>query len=424
LHVKNAPLQLSFGASFLNFFDSLVRPRHRNKESVMISLFRQLLGLGGTTRGKQGLSQSERWRRHLQVEELMPRALPSGGTVTLSSSGLLSIIGTPHNDTATVSVSTYNPSRLKVVLDGTTHTFNRSAVKSIFFDGKAGNDTFINNTSISSVAYGGVGNDKLIGGSGKDILLGGLGNDTIVGRSGNDYIDGGLGDDTDNGGAGDDIVNDDNGNDNEMNGEENDQGNTCEASLSNSTTGATGQAEFNSTTKEFELEVQGAPANSTLNVSINGTVVTTITTDANGKGELEIDQATFTVPDQATITVGDPSNGGLTGTFQCGNNNDQGQSELVAALTNSVSSMRGSAQFDPSEQKLEVEVEGLAANTTYNVAIDGVVVSTITTDSEGEGEMQLVSSSLVVNDGSAITIGDPMAPVLQGTFAKSSEDQQ
>ena len=61
----------------------------------------------------------------------------------------------------------------------------------ITFHGGAGDDTFINETSIMSEAHGGAGNDTLEGGSGDDALYGGTGEDRLYGHGGNDMLDGG-----------------------------------------------------------------------------------------------------------------------------------------------------------------------------------------------------------------------------------------
>ncbi len=92
----------------------------------------------------------------------------------------------------------------------------------IEFNGGAGDDLFINRTSIRSTANGGEGNDQLHGGSGVDVLQGGGGNDRIWGNLGNDWIDGndgndsvagGGGADTISGGSGDDVLGGGSGND-------------------------------------------------------------------------------------------------------------------------------------------------------------------------------------------------------------------
>lgn len=65
-------------------------------------------------------------------------------------------------------------------------------------------------------AFGGAGNDTIVGGSNYDLLYGQAGNDSIIGGSGDsqgDYIDGGSGDDILDGTNGDDTINGGDGND-------------------------------------------------------------------------------------------------------------------------------------------------------------------------------------------------------------------
>lgn len=88
-----------------------------------------------------------------------------------------------------------------------------SAVKEIRFYGRGGNDHFDNDTSITSRAYGGSGNDYLDGGSGRDYLYGESGNDTLKGRGGRDALRGGIGHDKIYGGSGNDYLYGDKGND-------------------------------------------------------------------------------------------------------------------------------------------------------------------------------------------------------------------
>jgi Ca2+-binding RTX toxin-like protein len=58
------------------------------------------------------------------------------------------------------------------------------AVGTIAFDGGAGDDRFVNSTSLPATLSGGPGKDVLIGGSGNDILIGGPNDDTLDGRAG------------------------------------------------------------------------------------------------------------------------------------------------------------------------------------------------------------------------------------------------
>ena len=92
-----------------------------------------------------------------------------------------------------------------VVVDGY-RFYAFPSVTSIHFHGNAGNDRFINNTSINSVAYGGAGTDTLWGGTGNDELYGELGNDVIFGWAGNDLLVGAAGNDRLFGGSGDDQL--------------------------------------------------------------------------------------------------------------------------------------------------------------------------------------------------------------------------
>jgi Ca2+-binding RTX toxin-like protein len=73
--------------------------------------------------------------------------------------------------------------------------FNPAQVKSVLFNGKAGDDVLVNKTAIASVGYGANGNDRLYGGTGIDTFYGGNGNDTLAGRGGNSTLIGGAGND-------------------------------------------------------------------------------------------------------------------------------------------------------------------------------------------------------------------------------------
>jgi hypothetical protein len=368
----------------------------------------------------------------LAVEELKQRVLPSASPVTLSASGQLLIHGTAGDDTVSISVNPHAKSRLQVVYDGQQYTFGARRVKKIVFDGGAGNDSFTNNTAIRSVADGGPGKDTLVGGTGNDTLMGGAGDDTLLGRGGNDLLEGGtgkdvlrgargadtlsggLGDDTLDGGQGNDDVSGDGGSDSESNGEQMNTDVTFEARLTNAS-GATGVAEFNATTGELQAEIHGAAANATLDVVVDGTKVATVTTDAAGNGELDSIQPNLTVKAGSTIAIGD-----LQGTFA---NSNSEETELKAQLSGT-GGQAGRAEFSASDKELQVEIRGAAANTTYNVSVDNVVVGQLTTDDSGEGELEVSTGSLAIHEGSSITVADTLGnpPILQGAFAAASEE--
>jgi len=121
--------------------------------------------------------------------------LPSGLITYNPLSGGVAIDGTAYSDKATVNYSGSNVvfKLTSTKSDGTvaintSRTLSTSQVKWLEFHGYEGNDTFINNTSISSTAYGGAGNDYLQGGTGTDHLYGGSGSDTLKGGGGTDEI--------------------------------------------------------------------------------------------------------------------------------------------------------------------------------------------------------------------------------------------
>ena len=121
-----------------------------------------------------------------------------------ASTGQVLIGGTNADDVARV---TQTGNAITVTQQGfESQTFNASTVNSILFVGLRGDDFFENQTSISSFAFGQVGNDTLIGGSGNDRLVGNGEDDIIVGNGGDDVIVAGNGDDQIDAGAGNDRV--------------------------------------------------------------------------------------------------------------------------------------------------------------------------------------------------------------------------
>jgi hypothetical protein len=140
----------------------------------------------------------------------LPGYLPDGISFD-AATGVLGIKGGSNDDKAAVSIV---GNQVKATLDypqylpgpkglpGTTlmlhseGSYDSSLVKQIVFYGLDGADEFVNNTAITSTAYGGNGDDHLVGGSTKDVLSGQAGNDTLEGGGGDDLLDGGTGNDT------------------------------------------------------------------------------------------------------------------------------------------------------------------------------------------------------------------------------------
>jgi Ca2+-binding RTX toxin-like protein len=126
------------------------------------------------------------------------------------ASHTLSVVGTDHMDAIIFSKVTDTQSgkrfiRLDVNGDVTFHKLN--AVKLISVDGLAGADTVIlGGLHIPASIVGGLGDDKLSGGSANDTIEGGGGDDYCFGGKGADSITGGLGYDLLMGGAGSDVI--------------------------------------------------------------------------------------------------------------------------------------------------------------------------------------------------------------------------
>ena len=133
-------------------------------------------------------------RRHqnvqtCQMESLEGRVLMTTASVALKGN-VLAIDGTWDDDR--VEVSYDGRDKVKVVVERErtgetqTHSFRKSSVRKIEFDGNGSDDYFHNMTGIPANADGGWGDDKLIGGSGNDTLRGAGGDDTLAGGSGHD----------------------------------------------------------------------------------------------------------------------------------------------------------------------------------------------------------------------------------------------
>jgi len=110
------------------------------------------------------------------IESLESRQLFSG-TIALTPTGTLYVLGTAADDKAAVvrdSRGTATPLddllHVRLAHGNHAHTATVPAprVKLIVFKGYAGNDFFENATNISSIQAGGAGNDTLVGGDGND----------------------------------------------------------------------------------------------------------------------------------------------------------------------------------------------------------------------------------------------------------------
>lgn len=227
------------------------------------------------------------------------------------------------------------------------------------------------------------------------------------------------------------------------------------ASLTDATSGATGTVTYSTGshcgTSETELTVSatGATASASLDVSIGGTVVGTLTTDSTGAGTLVLssdpsgtEQALpsnfpTSIAAGTAVTVGTLS-GSFAASTSTGSNSGTSSgcshsqaTTLSASLTDSTGTGTGTATLTTKASygtttKLTVSVTGATASSSLDVVIDGTTVGTLTTDSTGAGtltlssnpsgtEQSLPSNFPTVNSGSTITVGS-----LSGTFATST----
>jgi hypothetical protein len=157
-------------------------------------------------------------RRPLLLELLEDRSLPAASAVSAAlNSGVLTVTGTPGDDTITV-----RRSNNVITVDGTGVALPAAVVSQLVVNAGAGNDVISVNSQdtagyqqlgVAVVVSGGDGNDTILGTPGADRLYGQNGNDKIAGGAGDDVISGGNGNDWIDGSIGNDFLTGDYGND-------------------------------------------------------------------------------------------------------------------------------------------------------------------------------------------------------------------
>ena len=229
------------------------------------------------------------------------------------------------------------------------------------------------------------------------------------------------------------------------------------ASLTDSTSGATGTVTYSTgshcgeTETELTVSVTGAAANASLDVSIGGAAVGTLTTDSTGAGKLVLSSDPYgteqalpsnfptSIAAGTAVTVGTLSGTLVASTSTTGSGSGTstgcGHSQgttLSASLSDSTGAGTGTAtlttktRYGTNTTKLTVSVTGTIASSSLDVVIDGTTVGTLTTDSTGAGTLTLSSNPTgteqslppnfpTVSSGSTITVGS-----LSGTFATST----
>jgi hypothetical protein len=213
------------------------------------------------TRKSARLPVSRLVQARVGVEELLPRVLLNASPVSVVS-GHLIIHDTHARDVVSVSVDVHDKSKIDVVEKHHAYVVSAKGVTEIELETNGGHDHLINHTALKALVES---QDP-------------SGSETETGD-----------DNTDGGGTS--------------------AGANLEALLANPT-GATGKAEIKADGTKLDIQIQGAAANTSLDVVINGNKVGTINTDASGNGQLELAQTGLSVQVGSSISVGD-----LSGTF-------------------------------------------------------------------------------------------------------------
>lgn len=180
--------------------------------------------------------------------------------------------------------------------------------------------------------------------------------------------------------------------------------------------GAKATVTFNATTGNLDVRVTGAAANASFSVVVGTTTLGTFTANASGRGHVDASESGLSVAAGTAVSVGS-----LTGTFI-----SAADAHLAATLSDpsSTSGATGHARYDALEQEFKLSLSGAAANTTYNVLINNVVVKQVTTDGSGKATLKLSGSDLTqagvtIQVGSTVSVTDTTGTttILQGTFA-------
>ena len=163
---------------------------------------------------RRGANPQTARRQFLQLETLESRQLMALTAMSIDSAGTLYIRGDDSAETITVTKSgayttvQYTSGSAAPINYNVGPTITRLDIRT-----NGGSDTVNNNTAMPATIYGGIGDDKLNGGSATDYIYGEVGNDTINGGAAGDYLYGGDGIDTVNGNGGVDSVYGDAGDD-------------------------------------------------------------------------------------------------------------------------------------------------------------------------------------------------------------------
>jgi Ca2+-binding RTX toxin-like protein len=336
--------------------------------------------------------------RRLAIEGLERRAMLAADLLN----GTLTVVGTNGNDNIQVQVAVggLHAGELEVDVNGAQSFFTVAQVNSIRISGLNGNDqiTVDDGVLINTTIEGGQGNDTIKGGGGDDTIRGGSGNDTIDGSLGNDVIFGGQGNDSIHGGDGDDTVHGDQGKDRIWGDVGND-----------SLYGDNGKDSLWGEAGDDYLDGGNGVDD------CHGGLGDDMLKGGNGSDLLDGDQGNNLL---------DRGHGHDTELNGLEANLDQ----QFRSLFSGPNSETGIAKYDTKNDggqvktEFEVEVNHLAANSTFDVVVDSVTVGQISTDGSGAGELEFTSNPSggevafplnfpTIHAGSTIVVSD-----MQGTF--------
>jgi Ca2+-binding RTX toxin-like protein len=127
-------------------------------------------------------------------------------SLTIRDSSTLFFNGTERQDLVAVWENATND--LVVWIDGQTYVVDRNFVVNLDLRGNGGDDVLRLDPAldIGTTLFGGLGNDRLIGGARSDLMGGQDGNDLLVGYGDQDRLNGDEGNDTLDGGSGPDFM--------------------------------------------------------------------------------------------------------------------------------------------------------------------------------------------------------------------------
>ena len=159
------------------------------------SLFNRLFGRDLADRSGRGGRAKFRCLA-VKVESLEGRHLLSGGSVVQSGALVTITPALVGPNVAIVSYQAHNGVKMvDVNLNGVNNYFSMSQVAFVYYEGwgSSGAQTFLDSTSLHTVAWGGSGPNLFQGGSGQDDFFGGSGSNTFDAGTGFDLLAGGTG---------------------------------------------------------------------------------------------------------------------------------------------------------------------------------------------------------------------------------------